>query len=163
MPGAGRLKLLSYSSSQWSDAQLAPDGAGTYNITSAMPIAASQLGGGTEGFVYVPPSSPGFSAPSLLVAEYNAGNIAAYEVNGTGDPIVATRRTFMSGLTSVEGAAIDPLTGDLVLTRYIPGSITVVQGFVPEPSTWCLAAPGVAGILLSVRKTKGVRLPCRAG
>src|SRR5262249_18059812 len=64
--GAGRMKLVSWSSGQWTDAQYAPDGAGTYNITSFTPIESSGLSYGPEGFFYVPRSSPGFANPSMI-------------------------------------------------------------------------------------------------
>ena len=41
--------------------------------------------------MYVAPGSPQFSGPSLLVSEYGADNVAAYDVDGDGDPIVATQ------------------------------------------------------------------------
>lgn len=130
---AGHLKLVSYSAGQWSDAAYTADGTGTFNITSVTPVADSRLGGGPEGFFYVPPLSPGFSSPSMLVAEYQAGNIAAYQVDANADPIISTRQVFLSGLTGAEGSLIDPVTGDLLFSTFGGGNhLVVVHGFVAD-------------------------------
>jgi hypothetical protein len=76
-PGAGHMKLVSWPAGQWSDATYAPDGSGTYNITSVTVIDASRIPYGPEGFFYVPRSSPGFANPSMIVAEYSNNDIAA--------------------------------------------------------------------------------------
>lgn len=132
-PGAGKMKLVSYGGGQWSEAQLTPDGTGTYDLSPLTVFPDSRLSGGPEGFFYVPPLSPGFPTRSLMIAEYAAGKIAAYEINGNGDPIVSTRRDFMTGLTGAEGATVDPITGDLLFTTFGGGDrIIVVRGFVPE-------------------------------
>ena len=52
----------------------------------------SRIDGGPEGFVYVTSGSPQFSGPSLLVSEYGVDEVAAYQVDGNGDPVVSTRR-----------------------------------------------------------------------
>ena len=44
----------------------------------------SSGGGGADGFVYVPPGSRQFSGPSMLVSEYSAGMVAAYELDSDG-------------------------------------------------------------------------------
>jgi hypothetical protein len=72
-----------------------PDGAGTYDVVNLQAVPGAVLSGGPEGIVYVPSGSPRFDRPSLLVSEYSAGNVAAYEVDGNGDPVVASRRTFI--------------------------------------------------------------------
>jgi hypothetical protein len=70
----------------------------------------------------------------MVVAEYGAGNIATYELTATGDPNVATRRTFISGLGGAEGAFIDPFTGDFLFSTFGGGNhVIVVRGFVPPP------------------------------
>lgn len=147
-PGAGRMKLVSWAGGQWSDASLVPDGAGTFDVVGLTPVPASQLPGGPEGFIFVSPLSPGFATHSLLVAEWSAGNIATYDLDANGDPIVATRRTFMSDLSGAEGGAIDPLTGDFIFTTFGGGDrLVVVRGFViPEPSSLLLAAVGLGAL-----------------
>lgn len=143
-PGAGQLKLVSWVGGQWYSLGYAPDGSGTYNITSA--TLEVTITGGPEGIFYVPSGSPLFTAASLLVSEYSAGRVASYEVDANGDPIVATRRDFITGLTGAEGAAIDPLTGDFLFSTFGGGNqVVVVRGFapppspeIPEPASWSL-------------------------
>ena len=131
------LKLASYSGGEWYDARLAPDGSGTYNLTNVTPVSGSTLPGGVAGFVYVNAGSRQFSGSSLLVSEYQADNVAAYSVDGNGNPIVSTRRTFISGLDGADGAFIDPVTGDFLFSTFGGGDrVIVVRGFarpLPPP------------------------------
>lgn len=123
-PGAGRLKIVSYNAGAWYDATLTPDGSGTFNVTvSPNPIS---IGGGPEGVVYVAAGNPGFPNNSILVSEYGGGRVVAYQVDANGDPIVATRRVFVSGLGGAEGAVIDPVTGDFLFSTF-GGSAGVVR------------------------------------
>jgi hypothetical protein len=88
------------------------------------------IGGGPEGVVYIAGSNPLFTDPSVLVSEYSTGRIVSYEVNANGDPLTATRRVFMSGLTGAEGAAVDPLTGDFLFSTFGGGDrIVRISGF----------------------------------
>ncbi|MGD9689220.1 MAG: hypothetical protein AB7K52_00275 [Phycisphaerales bacterium] len=129
-PGAGRMKLCSWSGGQWSDASVSPDGNGTYNISPITVIPASRLAGGPEGFTYAPINSPGFPTPSMLVSEYSAGTVGAFELDENGDPIVASRRDFITGLFGAEGANIDPVTGDFLFSTFGGGNqVIVVSGF----------------------------------
>ena len=110
------------------------DGAGTYDLANVVEIPDSRLFGGPEGFVYVPSGSPQFSGPSLLVSEYGVDEIAAYQVDGNGDPVVATRREFITGLDGAEGALLDPVTGDYLFSTFGGGSrVIVVRGFRAPP------------------------------
>jgi len=156
-PGAGSLKMASYSGGQWYDAAVAPDGAGTYNVTNVTPIPGSTLPGGPEGFVYVNVGSPQFTGPSMLVSEYQADSVAAYSVNANGDPVIASRRTFISGLDGAEGAFFDPVTGDFLFSTFGGGSrVIVISGFArPVPSP----APGKTVNALPVSGTVKVKLP----
>lgn len=131
--GAGRLKILSYSASNWYDAALVPDGAGTFDIVGvSSPIA---IGGGPEGVVYIAAGNPRFATDSILVAEYQAGKVGAYEADANGDPIPATRRDFVVGLGGAEGAAIDPVTGDFLFSTFGGGNrVVVVRGFTISPT-----------------------------
>lgn len=149
-PGEGRFKMVSWPDGEWNDVELAPDGAGTYDVVSATEVAASRLPGGPEGFIYVPLGSPLFDVPSILVSEFTAGRVASYEIDANGDPIVATRRDFVVDLEGAEGAVIDPWTGDFIFSTFGGGDrIIVVQGFVPEPSTIALLA--LAGLMVRRR------------
>lgn len=157
-PGAGQLKLVSWSGGQWYNLTFVPDGSGTYDITSATQVTT--LGGGPEGIAYVPLGSALFPVPSLLQCEYSAGKVATYEVDVNGDPIVATRRDFITDLTGAEGAFIDPLTGDFLFSTFGGGDrIVEVQGFVtpppiPLPPTMLLLGSGLAGLIGFGRRFK---------
>lgn len=88
-------------------------------------------------------------------AEFSAGNVATYELDAMGNPIVGTRRDFITGLSGAEGAFIDPVTGDFVFSTFGGGNeVLVVQEFaVPEPASMLILAPG-AGLLARRRKQK---------
>ncbi|MBL8879366.1 MAG: hypothetical protein JNG88_09630 [Phycisphaerales bacterium] len=127
---AGRMKIATWSGGQWSEVQLAPDGNGTFDVTSVTIIPDSRLGGGPEGFIFVPLGSPAFVGEAMLVSEYSAGKVGAYEVDADGNPVVSTRRDFLDGLSGAEGAVIDPLTGDFLFSTFGGGSrVIVVRGF----------------------------------
>ena len=148
-PGAGSLKIASYSGGQWYDAAVTPDGAGTYDIVDVRPIAGAVLSG-PEGFIYVNAGSPRFNGPSLLVSEYSAGRVSAFEVDGDGDPRVSTRRDFITGLSGAEGAFVDPVTGDFLFSTFGGANrVIVVRGFArPLP-------PPVVGKKLNVLPASG--------
>ncbi len=128
-PGAGQLKTAGFQDDRWYTLDYLADGLGTYDITGA--TLETTIAGGPEGFVYVPPGSPQFADYGwMLVAEFGADQVAAYQVDANGDPILATRTPFVTGLTRVEGAAIDPLTGDAVFSLYGGGDwLFAVRGF----------------------------------
>jgi hypothetical protein len=148
-PGAGLLKLVSYSAGNWYTAGFAPDGMGTFDITGV--TLETQIIGGPEGILYVPPGSPQFvDYTSLLVCEYALGNVVAYQVDPTGDPIPATRTVFLSGLAGAEGAVSDPLTGDFLFSTFGGGDhVFEVRGFgmptCPPAATVARYGAGLAG------------------
>jgi len=146
-PYAGRLKVSSWSGGEFYDATYAPDGSGTYDILSATQTAT--LVGGPEGYVYVPMGSPLFG-DSMLVSEYSAGFVSAYDVDANGDPIEASRKVFISDLSGAEGAMIDPVTGDFLFSTFGGGDrVIVVKGFVvPEPSTFVSGALAIVSLAL---------------
>lgn len=139
--GAGKFKISSWSGGQFYDVSLAADGSGTYNLTGA--TLEVTLPGGPEGFIYVPLGSPLFPSQSLLVAEYSDGNVATYTTDANGNPVLASRQVFISGLTGAEGAAIDPITGDFLFSTYGGSNQVIqVQGFVPPlPPTTTVVTP----------------------
>ncbi|MFZ9690636.1 MAG: hypothetical protein ACO3EP_01240 [Phycisphaerales bacterium] len=132
-PGAGRLKILSYNASIWYDAAIVPDGSGTFDIVEVS--EGIQISGRPEGVVYIPAGNPQFDEPGVLVAEYGAGRIGAYSIDGNGDPIPSSRRDFVNGLSGAEGAAIDPVTGDFLFSTFGGGDrVIVVRGFTISPT-----------------------------
>ena len=127
-PGAGRLKLASYNAWIWYDATVSPDGNGTFDIT--LSGTTVPLTGGPEGIAFVPLGAPLFPNPSVLVSEYSNGRVSSYEIDSNGDPIVATRKDFITGLSGAEGATIDPVTGDFLFSTFGGGSrVIAVRGF----------------------------------
>ena len=129
------------------------DGAGTYDLANVRRDPGLEAVGGPEGFVYVPSGSPQFTGPSLLVSEYGVDEIAAYQVDGNGDPVVATRREFITGLDGAEGALLDPVTGDYLFSTFGGGSrVIVVRGFrAPPPQL----PPPVAGKTVNAFVVRG--------
>lgn len=156
--GAGKIKLVSYGGGQWYSASLVPDGGGTYDLSGLTQVdvdsstaGTQNLPGGPEGFVYIAAGNPGFGVNSLLLSEYNAGVVSAYEVDADGNPLLATRRVFLTDLTGAEGAAIDPLTGDFLFSTFGGGSqVAVVRGFnaPPPPDNGAVPAPGSHALFL---------------
>jgi PEP-CTERM motif len=172
--GAGQAKLVSWAGGQWYSATLSPDGRGTFDLGALTqidlnPVAAGiqNVPGGPEGFVYIAAGNASFAANAMLISEYSAGAVGAYDVDAQGNPLVASRRTFLSGLTGAEGAVIDPMTGDFLFSTFGGGSRVVrVSGFtvsvdptppmtpVPEPSTWALILLGLAAVAGFTRRAR---------
>jgi len=141
-PGAGQLKMVTWANGEFYTLGLTPDGSGTYDIPTADFVTS--LPGGPEGFVYVPAGSPQFDDyTTMLVSEYDAGSIAAYDIDGAGNPVPATRRTFVSNLAFALGATIDPMTGDYLFSTYGAGDrVVAVRGFA-APDGGCDPQPEV--------------------
>jgi hypothetical protein len=155
--GAGQFKISSWAGGQFYTVTLAPDGSGTYNLTSA--TLQVTLPGGPEGFIYVPIGSPLFPLQSMLVSEYSANTVASYTIDSNGNPVLASRHDFITGLSGAEGAAIDPLTGDLLFSTFGgDNQVIEVRGFaapvtgVPEPNSLLLLAGGI--MALAVRRLR---------
>jgi len=118
--GGGQFKISSWSGGQFYSVGLSADGSGTYNLTSAS--LQVTLPGGPEGFIYVPLGSTLFGAQSMLVSEYSAGTVGTYTIDANGNPVLASRQDFITGLSGAEGAAVDPLTGDFFFSTFGGGS-----------------------------------------
>ncbi len=131
--GAGQFKVVSYSGNGFYTVPLTSDGSGGFNLGSATletTLNTCSSTCGPEGFIYVPLGSPLFSSQSMLVSEYGSGSVGSYPIDANGNPVPASRQTFISGLTGAEGAAIDPVTGDFFFSTF-GGSNQVfeVRGF----------------------------------
>ena len=145
-PGAGQFKIASYNGDDWYDVVLNLAANGTYDITSATQTATGI--NGPEGIVYVLGGNAGFTSDSVLICEYSAGTVGAYEIDANGDPIVSTRREFMTSLNGAEGAVIDPVTGDFLFSTFGgTNQVLVISGFdlpsvfAPGRSTHRAACP----------------------
>lgn len=161
--GAGNLVLTQYASGKECVVGLTPDGSGTYNVGACG--ASTTTGNGPEGFVYVAAGSQGFPLASMLMAEYATQDVAAYLVDGNGLPIPGTRQVFISGFDGVEGATVDPVTGDFLFATFGGGShIVEVQGLapltqlaaepVPEPASLLLFGSGLAAFAARRRRSR---------
>jgi hypothetical protein len=158
-PNAGGLALASYNAGTFCQATVTPDGSGTYNIGACGPTTF--IGGGPEGILYVPIGSALFPVPSILVSEYSTNSVASYELDINGNPIVATRRLFITGLSGAEGAALDPLTNDFLFSTFNGGNqVLRVSGFAapptetPEPTSFALFGFGLCSVALFIRKRR---------
>ncbi|MFL6375611.1 MAG: carboxypeptidase-like regulatory domain-containing protein [Pyrinomonadaceae bacterium] len=147
-PGAGQMKIVSYSASTWYSTTIAPDANGTYDVTSATSI--TPVGTGPEGIAFVPLNSPVFAPGSFnaLVALFGSGKVVTFQLDLNGDPVPASSRDFITGLSGAEGAFIDTLTGDFLFSTF-GGSAQVIRvgGFLAPT-----AAPvTISGRVLSAR------------
>lgn len=130
LPGAGKLKVISWNASRWYSLLVSPDGNGTYDVAPENPAVDIFIGGGPEGMVFIEAGNPGFAVDSVLVCEWSLGRVVSYEIDANGDPIPATQRLFITGLSGAEGAAIDPVTGDFLFSTFGGGNqIIRVAGF----------------------------------
>src|SRR5712692_186994 len=135
-PGEGNLKMVTWDGGQWNDATLVPDGTGTFDLATVTQIPDSRVTGGPEGILCVPTTSPLFGTPSVLILAWSAGTVDAYEVDANGDPVVSTRKLFMSTPSSdlPEGVAQDPISGDLLFGTFPRPDVIIVSGFqLPAP------------------------------
>ena len=141
-PGAGSMKLVSWGGNGWYHCEFAPDGNGTFNITSA---SLRVTIGGPEGIAFVPPDSPVFSPSSVLIVQYGYSRVVTAPLDANGDPIVAQSQDFIRDLPQASGACIDPVTGDFLFDTWGGSSEVVrVSGFAtPTPAPSCTPGPWV--------------------
>jgi hypothetical protein len=137
LAAAGQLRMVTWPVGAWVHAATAPAG-NLLSVTSVTQTATAPNNPG--GFAYVPAGSPGFASQSLIVAEWRQSGqqddrVAVYEVDGQGDPVIATRREFMSAFPRPWGAYFEPVTGDYLFLSWGLGTdrVYIVQGFVPPP------------------------------
>jgi hypothetical protein len=132
-PGEGQMKVLSYGGGGWYTATFSPDGAGTYDITAT--TLGSQIDGGPEGIAFVPPGSLVFPPNSVLVAQFVSGKVITAPLDSNGDPIMANAQDFIAQLGAVEGAFIDPVTGDFLFSTFGGGNQIIRVGGFAIPTT----------------------------
>ncbi|MBK7072519.1 MAG: hypothetical protein IPH44_09455 [Myxococcales bacterium] len=137
LAAAGQLRLVTWPVGTWVHAATVPAG-NLLSVTGVTPTVT--LPNNPGGFAYVPAGSPGFAAQSIIVAEWRQSGqaddrVAVYEADAQGDPIIATRREFMSAFPRPWGAYFEPVTGDYLFLSWGLGTdrVYVVQGFVPPP------------------------------
>lgn len=160
--GAGQLAIASYNGGGYYTSSLIPDGSGTYDLGTQ--TLQANLGHGPEGITFVPAGNAQFAVNSILVSEYQGGNVATYALDSLGNPIEASRALFITGLNGAEGAFTDPLTGDFLFSTF-GGSNQVIEvrGFIPVPespvsvSLGLMLALGFGGLCLTGRRKRGDR------
>ncbi len=133
-PGAGGMRIASWSGGQFYVVNYSVGGGGIISINGVTQVAGSTLPGGPEGWAYVPLGSAQFPSPSMIVSEFSSGNVAAFNMDAQGNPVISSRRVVVSGLSGAEGAAIDPVTGAFVFSTFGGGDrVVVLSGFeVPD-------------------------------
>ena len=142
-PGAGGMRIGSWSGGQFYSAAYSVGAGGIISISSVTQITGSTLPGGPEGWAYVPMGSPQVPSPSMIVSEFSSGSVALFDMDASGNPVIASRRLFVSGLTGAEGAAIDPVSGSFLFSTFGGGSkVIVVNGFVAPPMGLSTLTPG---------------------
>lgn len=149
-PNASALVIASYNSDDYYTVSYAANVDGTYALSNA--VLRTNTPDGPEGIVYVPTGSPVFTFPSMLVSEYDADRVSAYQVDAFGTPIPGSRQDFITGLVGAEGGVLDPATQQFVFSTFQGGDkIVIVRGFVPAPGA---AAAMAMGVLLTVRRRR---------
>lgn len=168
--GAGGMKLASYNAGIFYDVSLTPDGGGFFDVSVNSSVF---IGGGPEGLVYVSGNNTGFGADSLMVSEYSTGQVGIWDIDANGNPVLGTRRTFLSGLSGAEGAVIDPVTGDFIFSTFGGGNrVLVLSGFeapvqpptgaIPEPSVWAMLILGFGAAGTALRSRRRKLMACAA-
>ena len=147
LPAAGDYRTVGFPTGQWYHLEHELS-AGSVEFVEAE--ATVVLDNGPGAFDYVPPDSPGFLAPSIIVTEWFEGpyegiptgvgptqRVAVYEVDSQGDPIVETRRPFFDSIERPWGAYFDPVSGDFLFLAWYqePDLVTQVRGFTPPPAS----------------------------
>jgi hypothetical protein len=132
LPAAGELRAAGWPAGSFYHLDYAVQSPPLLTITGAS-LATTVTEGG--GFAYVPPGSPGFPKPSLIMAEWQGSAVVSYEVNDQGDPLPATRKPFFTTFPMPWGAYFEPVTGDYLFLTWesVPDRVYIVQGFDKPP------------------------------
>ena len=51
----------------------------------------------------------------MLIAEFSVGQVGAYQLDANGNPLVATRRPFLEGLSGAERHTVQGVTSPILL------------------------------------------------
>jgi hypothetical protein len=133
-PGAGSIKIVSFTTGDYYQASLVEAGGGFYDIANV--TKKLTLPGGPEGVAYVTNFSPRFASDAMIVSEWSTNSVSVYPVDATtGDPIVEERTPMLTNVKGVEGALFDPVTGDFLFSTwdYIDGDrIYALHGFAAK-------------------------------
>jgi len=156
-PGAGELKITSYNAGFWYSADLVPDGMGTFDVAN-MTLQLPPLGNGVgpESIEFVDSTYPAFANQSVLICEWTAERVSAYEIDANGDPINNTRRDFVLtgpvGDFWPQGSTLDPMTGDFLFSDWGSGdSVIVIQPVVtPIGTNYCLSTINSSGFAATI-------------
>src|SRR5215470_2767767 len=140
-PGAGSMKIVSFTDGGWYHADFVPDGSNTFDITAAS--LRANIVGGPEGIAFVPPGSPVFPSNSVLIALYGLGKVITAPLDANGDPILANAQDVLQQLGHADGACIDPVTGDFLVGSFsAQGQLIRVSGFeAPTPTPTATVTP----------------------
>ena len=167
-PGAGSMKIVSFTGGGWYHADFVPDGSGTFDITAAS--LRANIVGGPEGIAFVPPGSPVFPSNSVLIALYGLGKVVTAPLDANGDPILANAQDVLQQLGHADGACMDPVTGDFLFGSFnAQGQLIRVSGFeaptptptatvTPTPPATATATPSATATAKTTRDTTSVAL-----
>jgi hypothetical protein len=125
-PDANGFKIISLAGGQWYDATLTPNSSGTYDVSNV--VATVSTAYGTEGVFYVPPGSPQFNVPTVLVSNAEYFYIYAYALDSDGNAS-GSPSAFMTGLTYPYGGTFDPISGDLLVDEAYRAGVIEIRGF----------------------------------
>ena len=135
-PGAGGLVFSSYNESIMYNVPYTIEASGQYLLSNQIAeVSVFGVASGPEGIAYIPSGSAAFPTLSMVISSYANGTVVVFEVGDHGLPVTSTAREMVTGLTGVEGALIDPLTGDFLFSTFGGGNKVIrISGF-EKPSS----------------------------
>jgi hypothetical protein len=128
-PGAGRLKVLSYNGGLWADVNYVPDANGTYDFPAPANTIVDIAPIRPEGVVFIQPGNPGFTKHSVLICDYSGSKVDAFDLDANGDPVVSSKRNFITGFSGPEGGTRDPRTGHFLFSTFLGNRLILITGF----------------------------------